>query len=162
MRPEATASAYSRTRCAIATASAPGLIKRSVSSFSSGAPRSSTRWDMSKHIAGRPGSRRRLRAGNGPQGLELASTRAMVGRLPGTPMPPLQLTDDEMTVLRRLAEPIDHQRRPQFLQEVAAELEAKRQAGEIGEGVVHRVARTLQRKYWEPPEFPNAAGRARA
>jgi hypothetical protein len=49
-------------------------------------------------------------------------------------MPPLQLTDDEMSVLRRLAEPLDQQRRTQFLQEVAAELEAKRQAGEIGEG----------------------------
>jgi hypothetical protein len=77
-------------------------------------------------------------------------------------MPPLQLTDDEMSVLRRLAEPIDRQRRPQFLQEVAAELEASRQAGEIGEGAVHRVARTLQRKFFDPPEFPNAAGRARA
>jgi hypothetical protein len=45
-------------------------------------------------------------------------------------MPPLQLTDDEMSVLRSLAEPIEQQRRPQFLQEVVAELEAKRQAGE--------------------------------
>jgi hypothetical protein len=80
----------------------------------------------------------------------------------GRPMPPLQLTDDEMTVLRRLSEPLDQQRRTQFLQEVAAELEAKRQAGEIGEGAVHRVARTLQRKFFDPPEFPNAAGRARA
>jgi hypothetical protein len=77
-------------------------------------------------------------------------------------MPPPQLTDDEMSVLRSLAEPIDQQRRPQFLQEVAAELEAKWQAGEIGEGVVHRVARTLQRKFFDPPEFPNATGRARA
>ena len=77
-------------------------------------------------------------------------------------MPPLQLTDAEMSVLRRLAEPLDYQRRPQFLQEVAVELEARRQAGEIGEGAVHRVARALQRKFWEPPEFPNAAGRARA
>jgi hypothetical protein len=72
-------------------------------------------------------------------------------------MTPLQLTDDEMSVLRRLAEPIDPQRRPLFLQEVAAELEAKRQAGEIGEGVVHRVARTLQRKFFDPPQSPNAS-----
>ena len=74
-------------------------------------------------------------------------------------MPPLQLTDDEMTVLRSLAEPIEHQRRLQFLQEVAAELEAKRQAGEIGEGAVHRVARTLQRKFFDPPEFTGAEPR---
>lgn len=63
-----------------------------------------------------------------------------------------------MSVLRCLAEPIEQHRRPQFLQEVAAELEARRQAGEIGEGSVHRVARTLQRKFFDPPEFPNAAG----
>ncbi len=54
---------------------------------------------------------------------------------------PLQLNDDEMSVLMSLAEQIDQQRRPQFLQEVAAELEAKRQAGEIGEGSVHRLVR---------------------
>jgi hypothetical protein len=37
---------------------------------------------------------------------------------------PLQLNDDEMSVLLSLAGPIDQQRRPQFLQEVAQELEA--------------------------------------
>ena len=74
-------------------------------------------------------------------------------------MPPLQLTDDEMSVLRRLAEPIDHARRPQFLQEVAAELEAQRQAGVIGEGSVHRVARALQRRFFDPPEFTAAEPR---
>jgi hypothetical protein len=68
-------------------------------------------------------------------------------------MPPLQLNDEEMTVLLTLAGPIDQRLRPQFLQEVAAELEAKRQAGEIGEGTVHRLARTIQRKYWEPRQF---------
>ena len=52
---------------------------------------------------------------------------------------PFQLNDHEMS----LAWPIDQQRRPQFLQEVAQELEAKRQAGEIGEGLVHRLARRL-------------------
>ena len=52
---------------------------------------------------------------------------------------PLQLNDDEMSVLLSLAGPIDQQRRPQFLQEVAQELEASGQAG--GPGVVHRVGR---------------------
>ena len=68
-------------------------------------------------------------------------------------MPPLQLNEEEMIVLLSLAEPIEQHRRPQFLQEVAAELEARRQAGEIGEGVVHRVARALQRRFWDPPQF---------
>jgi hypothetical protein len=66
---------------------------------------------------------------------------------------PLQLNDEETTVLLTLAGPIDHQLRPQFLQEVAAELEARRQAGEIGEGSVHRLARTIQRRYYAPPEL---------
>jgi hypothetical protein len=69
---------------------------------------------------------------------------------------PLQLNDDEMSVLMSLAGPIEQQRRPQFLQEVAQELEAKRQAGEVGEGLVHRLARTIQRKYFDPPQLPNA------
>ena len=68
-------------------------------------------------------------------------------------MPPLHLNDEEMTVLLTLAGPIEQRLRPQFLQEVAAELEAKRQAGEIGEGSMHRLARTIQRKYFEPPQL---------
>ena len=70
---------------------------------------------------------------------------------------PLHLNDDEMSVLMSLAGPIEQQRRPQFLQEVAQELEAKRQAGEVGEGLVHRLARTIQRKYFDPPQLPNAS-----
>ena len=70
---------------------------------------------------------------------------------------PLSLTDAEMSVLRRLAEPIEQQRRPQFLQEVAQELEARRQAGELGEGAVHRVAGRFSGSY--PPEFTSAEPR---
>jgi len=66
---------------------------------------------------------------------------------------PLQLNDEEMSVLLSLAGPIDQQRRPQFLQEVAAELEASRQAGEVGEGSVHRVGRTVQRRYCASPDL---------
>jgi hypothetical protein len=65
---------------------------------------------------------------------------------------PLQLSDEEMTVLLTLAGPIDQRSRPTFLQEVAQELEARRRDGEIGEGSVHRIARAVQRKYWDPPQ----------
>jgi hypothetical protein len=68
----------------------------------------------------------------------------------------MQLTDKEMAVVLTLAEPIDQRRRYEFLQEVAQELEAHRQAGEIGEGAVHRLARTIQRKFWEPPNLRDA------
>jgi hypothetical protein len=66
---------------------------------------------------------------------------------------PLSLTTEEMDLLLSLARPIDQRQRDQFLHEVAAELEAKRQAGEIGEGSVHRVARTVQRRFFDPPQL---------
>ena len=75
---------------------------------------------------------------------------------------PLALTTEEMDLLLALAAPINHRQREQFLHEVAAELEAKRQAGEVGEGLVHRLARAIQRKYWDPPQLPNASKAARA
>ena len=68
-------------------------------------------------------------------------------------MPPLELNDSEMSMLLKLSARIDQRLRPQFLQEVAQELEAKRQAGEIGEGSVHRVARTVQRRFFDPPQL---------
>jgi hypothetical protein len=75
---------------------------------------------------------------------------------------PLQLNDEEMSVLMSLAGPIDQQRRPQFLQEVAQELEASGPAGAVGIGSVHRVARTVQRRFFDPPQLPNAGKMARA
>jgi hypothetical protein len=62
---------------------------------------------------------------------------------------PINLSDDEMNLLMNLAQPLDPALRPQFLEAVAQELEATRQAGEIGERSVHRLARQIQRKYWD-------------
>jgi hypothetical protein len=70
-------------------------------------------------------------------------------------MPPLQLNDDEMSVLMSLAGPIDQQSRPKFLQEVAQELEASGHTG--GLGAVHRIGRVVQRRFWDPPQLPNAS-----
>jgi hypothetical protein len=75
---------------------------------------------------------------------------------------PLSLTTEERDLLLTLAAPIELRLRDQFLHEVAAELEAKRQAGLIGEGSVHRVARTVQRRFFDPPQLPNASKVARA
>jgi hypothetical protein len=63
---------------------------------------------------------------------------------------PMQLNDAEMDLLHRLALPIAPARRSEFLAAVALELET---AGGVGEGAVHRVARQLQRQFWEPPQF---------
>ena len=75
---------------------------------------------------------------------------------------PLHLSDEEMTVLRQLAEPIDQKQRSAFLVAVAAELEAGGQAGAVGIGSLHRVARVVQRRFFDPPQLPNAGKMARA
>jgi hypothetical protein len=62
---------------------------------------------------------------------------------------PMQLNDDELDLLHRLALPIAPARRPEFLAAVTLELE---NAG-IGEGAVHRIAPQLQRQFWTPPQF---------
>jgi hypothetical protein len=63
---------------------------------------------------------------------------------------PLQLNDDEMSVLLSLAGPIEPGLRPQFLAAVEAELAASGQGG--GVGAVHRIGRRIQRAFWTPPE----------
>jgi hypothetical protein len=68
-------------------------------------------------------------------------------------MPPLTLTDSEMTLLLELSAPIEPSLRADFLRTVASELEASRRVGAIGEGAIHRIARQIQRRFWEPPRF---------
>jgi hypothetical protein len=79
-------------------------------------------------------------------------------------MPPLHLSDEEMDLLLALAAPIDQRRRTEFLAAVAAELEAAAAQTGVGPGlgVLHRVGRVVQRKYWDPPQLPNASKAARA
>jgi hypothetical protein len=60
------------------------------------------------------------------------------------PNMPLQLNDDEMNVLLSLAGPIDQQRRPQFLQEVAQELEASGQTRRPGRRAPRRPRGSAQ------------------
>ncbi len=69
-------------------------------------------------------------------------------------MPPLQFTDEEMALLRELAEPIPYRQRQEFLSTVAQELANRPQRGA---GVVFDVAREVQRGFvvearWTPPE----------
>jgi hypothetical protein len=76
---------------------------------------------------------------------------------------PLSLSTEELDLLRALAAPIDHQQRAEFLAAVAAELEAASEQTGIGPslGAVHRVARTVQRRFFDPPQMPNASKMAR-
>ena len=77
---------------------------------------------------------------------------------------PLSLTTEELDLLLSLAAPIDHRQRDQFLHEVAAELEAASGQTGVGPGlgVLHRVARAVQRRFFDPPQLPNAGKMARA
>jgi hypothetical protein len=77
---------------------------------------------------------------------------------------PLSLTTEEMDLLLALAAPIDQRQRDKFLHEVAAEIEAASAQTGVGPGlgVLHRVGRVVQRKYWDPPQLPNASKAARA
>jgi hypothetical protein len=77
-------------------------------------------------------------------------------------MPPLHFSDEEKDLLLALSAPIDQKQRAAFLAAVAQELEANGQAGAVGIGSVHRVARTVQRRFFDPPQLPNASKMARA
>ena len=70
---------------------------------------------------------------------------------------PLSLSTEEMDLLLSLAVPIEQRLRTEFLTAVAAELEANGQAGAVGIGSVHRTARAVQRRFFDPPQIsPNA------
>ena len=59
-------------------------------------------------------------------------------------MRPLALTDTQMTAVMAAAQPLPPADRSLFLQDVAAALDGK----ELGDGVVARVCREIQRRYW--------------
>ena len=58
---------------------------------------------------------------------------------------PLSLSDDELDVVMNLAAPLPPQNRNNFLEAIAAELQAR--GAEVGPGAVHRIASELQGRY---------------
>jgi hypothetical protein len=70
---------------------------------------------------------------------------------------PLHLNDEEMSLLLSLAQPIDQRQRTQFLTEVTTAIEEEAARASVGPGLVHRVACTVQRRFFDPPVLPNAA-----
>jgi hypothetical protein len=65
-------------------------------------------------------------------------------------MPLMALTDDEMSILRSLAAPLELGRRDAFLRAVA---QALAHESVRGPGVVHRVGREEQRRFFDPPQM---------
>jgi hypothetical protein len=73
-------------------------------------------------------------------------------------MPPIKLTDDELSAVLRAAQPIAVDRRDAFLQAVALALQS---CTEIGPGVVYRIVAAAQREFFDPPVLDGEETRGR-
>ena len=62
-------------------------------------------------------------------------------------MPPLSLSDAQMTALLHAAQPLDRDLREPFLRAVAQVLQGRT----LGDGEVFRTIREVQREFWHPP-----------
>lgn len=73
-------------------------------------------------------------------------------------MPPIRLTDDELTAIFAACRPLPVDRRDGFLQEVAALLQG---CVEVGPGSVYRCIEQAQRNHFTPPiaEHPHKYAR---
>jgi hypothetical protein len=67
----------------------------------------------------------------------------------------LSLTADELQQIMTAAQPLDPNRRDEFVTAVAAELAA---CTVIGPGPVHRAIAATQRQFWDPPRLTHEAG----
>ena len=70
-------------------------------------------------------------------------------------MPPLALTDEQLTTVFRLAAPLASDERGSFLEDVAHSLGG---LGELGDGVVARTCAEVQKRYWRAPDLARSAG----
>jgi hypothetical protein len=61
---------------------------------------------------------------------------------------PISLSVDDHAAIEHAARPLDPRQRNAF---ITACIDALEGVPELGPGVVHRVIRTLQRDYWDPP-----------
>jgi hypothetical protein len=78
---------------------------------------------------------------------------------------PLLFSDEEINLLLTLSEPVDPKQRHEFLRAMAnelatCELVACEQPSGVGVGLVHRVAREVQRRYSLAP-LPDTSKHAR-
>jgi hypothetical protein len=69
-------------------------------------------------------------------------------------MPPLALTDEQMNAVMRGAAPLRPQDRDAYLRQVAEQLRGQEP---LGDGLVGRVVRDVQRRFWDPPQFATGA-----
>jgi hypothetical protein len=66
--------------------------------------------------------------------------------------PPVRITDAELETIMNAARPLSLADRQSFLEHVAAALRSQT----LGDGVVHRVVKELQREFFDPPDLSKA------
>jgi hypothetical protein len=72
-------------------------------------------------------------------------------------MPPIRLSDEQMSALLAASHPLPPDSRSAFLEHCARELA---RLPIFGDGVLHRVIMQVQREYFEPPDLAaGASGR---
>jgi hypothetical protein len=67
---------------------------------------------------------------------------------------PLALSDNELQIIMAMGSPLDPSARSAYLEDVAKELDG---LADIGDGIVARIARECQRRYWTPPDLSASA-----
>jgi hypothetical protein len=69
-----------------------------------------------------------------------------------TPPKPLSISDEQLTFLLTLVEPLHPSDRSRFLLDLAATLRHELQP--LGDGILHRKAREVFAKYFRAPQIP--------
>jgi hypothetical protein len=67
---------------------------------------------------------------------------------------PIALTDSELDIVMRAAQPLAVNDRDPFLRDVAERLAA---LPHLGDGLVFQICREVQREHWDPPDEMRAA-----
>jgi hypothetical protein len=67
----------------------------------------------------------------------------------------IRLSDEQMHVISRTAEPLFPGDRGAYFHRVA---ELLRSQPELGDGIVSRVVRQAQKEFWRPPDLSQASG----
>jgi hypothetical protein len=70
-------------------------------------------------------------------------------------MPPLSLTDEQMSALLAASHPLPPDSRVAFLEHCARELA---RLPMIGDGALHRLIMQVQAQYFDPPDLHRAVG----
>jgi hypothetical protein len=70
----------------------------------------------------------------------------------------LHFSDDQLDQIFRAAAPLNPAERVAFLEDLASTL---RQASHLGDGVVYRMVREVQRRHFNPPETNEPGARSK-